>query len=472
MSSSPTPSDSKKPTSLWDTKLPPEIKERIFKFTDPVTRHLNDVYDSMLDDSDLYTRQQKIEVWNIAIDIANKISLSKDMDSDTKLETIQKLFWAIPRYSRPSIGDGLCTIKSREFYNEIYENRGRFDHDGNGFDSITYFFNADIYWRWWKSYDQVNLSNMNFIQLISLQAEKDMEFHYYQSFIERIKDLERDFIQVPMRNRWMDVLEEHQWTKLDQVKLFIVTGCFGHLNLFIILLAKETVSINGNGVFGGITFKNPPPQTISFSEICTIIFIVACERGHLAVIKFLLNLHKTDQITIDFDKFNHHAIREASSNGYLEIVKILLELNLDPSLQQSKALRSACINGHMDIVKLLLSTNKVDINDVTMNDNQVFWKACGNGHIDVVKFLLGYPNLNVDPGAKDNAAIRLAAEGGYLELVKFLCGVPGVDPSACDNDAVFRASCEDSSFPDVVEFLLTVPGVGMYGDDHYYREIS
>ena len=49
-----------------------------------------------------------------------------------------------------------------------------------------------------------------------------------------------------------------------------------------------------------------------------------------------------------------------SSNGYIEIVKILLQDNrVDPSDRNNYAIQCAMENGHIEIVKLLLKDKRV-----------------------------------------------------------------------------------------------------------------
>ena len=57
---------------------------------------------------------------------------------------------------------------------------------------------------------------------------------------------------------------------------------------------------------------------------------------------------------------NNYAIRQASMNGHIEIVRLLLkDGRVDPSDLNNWAIREASIYGHTDIVKLLLDDPRV-----------------------------------------------------------------------------------------------------------------
>jgi len=83
---------------------------------------------------------------------------------------------------------------------------------------------------------------------------------------------------------------------------------------------------------------------------------------------------------------NNYAIRWASGNGHLEVVRLLLsDPRVDPSVNNNYAIRRASENGHTKIVRLLLVDPRVD---PSANNNYAIRRASGNGHLEVVRLLL------------------------------------------------------------------------------------
>ena len=80
------------------------------------------------------------------------------------------------------------------------------------------------------------------------------------------------------------------------------------------------------------------------------------------------------------------ALRWASENGYLGIVKFLVKSGANIHAENDYALRWASGNGYLDIVKFLIEEG-ANVN--TCNDCALRW-ASENGHLDVVKYLTQY----------------------------------------------------------------------------------
>ncbi len=212
-----------------------------------------------------------------------------------------------------------------------------------------------------------------------------------------------------------------------------------------------------------------------------IIFKVIIKGNKYQLLKNYLN-------KIDPSANDNWAIKYASENGYISIVKLLLNLPLergvDPSAGDNLAIIYASMNGYVLTVKLLLGLplkNKVhDLRvDPSANYNEAIRFASQNGHTSVVKLLLELPLKRgvhehssrvlhihehssraflIDPSADDNEAIKVASTHGYLSVVKLLLDLPverGVDPSADNNDAIRFAS--ENGHTSVVKLLLNLP---------------
>jgi ankyrin repeat protein len=88
---------------------------------------------------------------------------------------------------------------------------------------------------------------------------------------------------------------------------------------------------------------------------------------------------------IDPKEYNNFPISLASSNGYVDIVKAFLnDFRTDPTRDSLKA---AVLHGHLDIVKTLLQDHRVD---PAADNNEAIRKASSNGNVAIVKALLDY----------------------------------------------------------------------------------
>ena len=147
------------------------------------------------------------------------------------------------------------------------------------------------------------------------------------------------------------------------------------------------------------------------------------------------------------------AFRNAATNGYAEIVALLIkDARVDPGSGHNDAIRWAAYDGHLDVVELLLQCPKVDPSD---RHNYALRFSAGNGHLPVVERLL--MDHRVDPSDDNNYAIRQAARYGQYDVVKRLLEDQRVDPSAEDCEALRWAAYNGHEA--VVRLLLSDPRV-------------
>lgn len=83
-------------------------------------------------------------------------------------------------------------------------------------------------------------------------------------------------------------------------------------------------------------------------------------------------------------------LMEASSGGYIDIVKLLLENTADVNSQSqagNTALIYACCGGYEDVVEVLLN-HGADIEAHNENGHTPLMEAASGGHVNVAKMLL------------------------------------------------------------------------------------
>ena len=81
-------------------------------------------------------------------------------------------------------------------------------------------------------------------------------------------------------------------------------------------------------------------------------------------------------------------IKQASTNGHLEIVKFLYKnrkkLDCDPNIKPNPVLVSACEKGHLKIVKWVVEQTKCNLLE---NEEECCTLASTNHHLHIMKYL-------------------------------------------------------------------------------------
>jgi len=189
-------------------------------------------------------------------------------------------------------------------------------------------------------------------------------------------------------------------------------------------------------------------------------------------VKYAIIIYKKYKKYIDIARKKNKAIRLSSKNGYIELVKLLLNDNrvnpdddggyifehsddysIIPYLFQYPIIL-ASRNNHADIVKLLLKDKR---SDPAANNNQAINLASELGYVDIVKLLLQDKRVNPAGASGWNTAIQGAAAEGHVDIVKLLLNDPRVDPTAGDNYSFTIAS--QNGHVDIVKLLLNDPRV-------------
>lgn len=147
------------------------------------------------------------------------------------------------------------------------------------------------------------------------------------------------------------------------------------------------------------------------------------------------------------------------ANNIQKINRILTKSNHDVD-KLHKIFMIAAEEGNAEVVERLLQDPRIDPG---VRDNYAIRKASKKGNVDVVRVLLQDPR--VDPSADISYTIREASRGGHFETVKLLLENGRARPEALNNFplkiAVLRGHDE------VVKLLLTDPRVDPTVDNYY-----
>ena len=166
-------------------------------------------------------------------------------------------------------------------------------------------------------------------------------------------------------------------------------------------------------------------------------FISASHYGYLDIIKLLVNLGA--DVNVD----DGEAIIWASSVGDLDMVKLLIELEANIHSQSNQALILASGIVYILLVKLLIESGA----DIHAQNNRAIISSSRHGHLSIVKLLI---ESGADIHARNNEAIIDASYLGNLSMVKLLIE-SGADIHARNNRALKYAKM--MKHPDIIELL-------------------
>jgi hypothetical protein len=131
---------------------------------------------------------------------------------------------------------------------------------------------------------------------------------------------------------------------------------------------------------------------------------------------------------------NDKILIEASRDGKIDIVQLLLNDDRVNPISYNKALIEASAGGNIRIFKLLYNDDRVD---PSFENNKALIEAAKIGAFGIVSILLH--DDRVDPSAGDNQLIISASMKGDIKLITQLLDIDQIDPSARNNQAILNA---------------------------------
>ena len=191
--------------------------------------------------------------------------------------------------------------------------------------------------------------------------------------------------------------------KEDDQSVALILACQkGHIEVIRLLFEESALNLNADG--------------FSFA------FMAASRNGHYGAVDILLKYQKAGWSVNWQTNEGWSALMLASQNGHYRIVKRLLENGAQVDLQSNdgqSALMLASQNGHYRIVKRLLE-NGAQV-DLQSNDGRsALMLASKWGHYELVSLLL-FEGAQVDLQADNKfSAVTFANQNGNIEVVKLL----------------------------------------------------
>lgn len=194
-------------------------------------------------------------------------------------------------------------------------------------------------------------------------------------------------------------------------------------------------------------------------ELNSLPLRTAATNGYEEIVRLLLAV---PQVSANIDGLQL-AFNEAILNNHVNIAQLLLSYpGVTPDYRYARGtlLSHAAESNNAESIKFLLRFNNVD---PTTFDNLAIRNASKKGNSNVVRILLTHPN--VDPAANDNEAIQMASRNGHHKVVELLLSIPDVNPAANDNFAIKQAAKNGKA--KVVELLLADPRVDPSAEDNF-----
>jgi ankyrin repeat protein len=137
----------------------------------------------------------------------------------------------------------------------------------------------------------------------------------------------------------------------------------------------------------------------------------------------------------------------ASLCGNYDIVKEIVERNIDCGAGLSNALIIACFFGHVDIARVLLKDRRIN---PSVHQNTAVMASIKRNHLEVLKLLLQDDRVN--PMDHEQQVILTAVYCGSPEVIRMLLEHPLVDPTFGSNHLLTLAVARKRK--DIVQILL------------------
>lgn len=160
------------------------------------------------------------------------------------------------------------------------------------------------------------------------------------------------------------------------------------------------------------------------------LFIAVC-NNHIELVELLIN-RGADLTTTS----GSHPLHTASTEGYGEIVEILLKANCNSNIKTTKGsitpLYIAAEKGHEHIVKILLKYG-ADVNLGIDNNVTPLMAAAHRGHLEIIKILIEHHALLNVASKEGNQALVIASAHDQYHVVEHLLKLEELQPIFKDN---------------------------------------
>ena len=195
-------------------------------------------------------------------------------------------------------------------------------------------------------------------------------------------------------------------------------------------------------------------RTVDGREKVDSLLCLAARTGQLQSVELLLDA-AADVHWSEEDE--ESALHMAAMRGHAEVAALLIASGADTRARNHGSLLEASTNGHVDVVKLLVEHDASSLDEV---DTIVTRAAGDNGHADVIEVLLQH-------GARvGDGSLVIASQRGYAGVVKLLLqhGASSEDLESALWFVGTSNGCSGRGYADVVSLLIDA-GADIEADD-------
>ncbi|XP_067661057.1 ankyrin repeat domain-containing protein 50-like [Haliotis asinina] len=155
---------------------------------------------------------------------------------------------------------------------------------------------------------------------------------------------------------------------------------------------------------------------------------LACDKGHVEVVEYVLSLDKVD--INSRGRWKRTPLIIAGINGNKKVVELLMRNGANPSLRDGPGkniLHYICWGGDVEVLKYILSLNKMDIDSRGERERTPLITAGLKGHKDVVELLVeNGADLSLTDKRGDNI-LHFACDKGHVKVVEYVLSLHKVD---------------------------------------------
>ncbi|KAL6918825.1 hypothetical protein FSST1_002851 [Fusarium sambucinum] len=198
-------------------------------------------------------------------------------------------------------------------------------------------------------------------------------------------------------------------------------------------------------------------------------FLVTAANGGLTECVRVLLSYKLD---VDLEGSNGTALYRAVSNGYIDIVRLLLDHEPKPKMDitppgSDTILVIAICSGNVDLVSLLIDHGAV-INYVDENDDYnktPLSRACVDGNLEMVKILLEN-KADVNYTGDGDAPLYVALFNDNINVARYLLenSKPDVTWKGSEGIQLLHGACDNPEIlPELLKLGCPIDGVSIWG---------
>ncbi|XP_062613364.1 uncharacterized protein LOC134275141, partial [Saccostrea cucullata] len=235
----------------------------------------------------------------------------------------------------------------------------------------------------------------------------------------------------------------HEQKRLLQLSCY--NGDIETVRIFIKNMKRNTIYM---------TFPDLDFESVLGDEALT----VACERGHLSVVKELVEVGADVNPQGDYNK----PLTVACEGGHTNLVKELIEAGADinPKGNYDTPLIAACEGGYMSVVKELIEAG-ADINQQGAFDTPLT-AACQGRYMSVVKELIE-AGADINQQGAFDTPLTAACKGRYMSVVRKLIEAGADINQQGAFDTPLTAACKGGYMSEVKELLGAGADVNQQG---------